>query len=74
MPTRTDTTIRAAVVAAAGRLDLTAYAVAKRTAEAGVGQPTTPDGIKDYVLGRSSLSSDRLDAVFAVLGLRVTSE
>ena len=64
-------TIRAAVKARAEALGLTAYAVAKLTAEAGVGRPTTPDGVKDYFEGRSGLSSDRLDAVFAVLGLSV---
>ena len=64
-------TIRAAVIEAAARQNLTAYAVAKRTAEVGVGRPTTPDGLKDFFEGRHSLSADRLDAVFAVLGLAV---
>lgn len=65
-------TIRAAVVQAAARLGLSPYKVGLLTAEVGVGKPTTPDGMKDYFEGRSSLGSDRLDAVFAVLGLRVS--
>jgi hypothetical protein len=64
-------TIRAAVIEAAARLDLKAYRIAKRTAEAGIGRPSTPDAVKDYLAGRSALTSDRLDAVFAVLGLSV---
>ena len=70
MPRRPDT-IRAAIVAKAEALGLTAYAVAKRTETIGVGRPITDDALKLYFNGKTALSSDRLDAVFAVLGLSV---
>lgn len=59
-------TIRAAVVAAAARLDLNPYALAKATDGA-----VSDDQIRRYLAGTTDLTSARLDAVFRVLGLRV---
>lgn len=63
-------TIRAAVVDAAARLDLTAYAIAQRTRGVGTGRPVSDDQLRRYLAGTHDLTSARLDAVFAVLGLK----
>ena len=60
-------TIRAACIARAAELGLTAYAAAKLTGDA-----VTPDVMKDYLSGRTAMRSDKLSHVLRVLGLAVT--
>lgn len=60
-------TIRAAVLDAAARHGMTAYAIAKATNGA-----VSDDMLRLYFVGKSSLTSEKLSAVFAVFGLKVT--
>lgn len=59
-------TIRAAVVARMESLGLTSYAVARDS-----GGVVSQDQVRRYVLGDSDLTSEKLDAVFRVLGIKL---
>lgn len=63
----TDGTLRAAVIARAKSLGLTAYAIARDT-----GGMVSPDHMRAYLTGAKDMTGERLDAVMRVLGMHVT--
>ena len=67
------TTIRAAVQAAAEKNELTAYAIAKavNALPRRKGKPLAIWTVQRYLNGEADMTSEKLDAVFQVLGLSI---
>lgn len=66
-------TIRKTIQAQADKLGLTAYAIARDCGKDRKGKwIVSPRHIQNYFSGEKDMTSARIDAIFKVLGLRVT--
>lgn len=71
MPKRKNSTIRAAVADRAAALGLTAGKLSRATVGTDGRPAVSEEMLRLFLAGRNPISSDRLDALFGVLGLGV---
>ena len=64
-------TIRQTIVAQTKRMRASAYAVSMQTRDAEGKLKVSPDHVKLYFDGKKDMTSERLDAIFEALGIKV---